>query len=225
MTDIALPRTGSPLPRDFFTRGGIALARDLLGKTLVKRTEDGELSAVITETEAYMGVTDRASHAYGGRKTERTRVMYREGGISYVYLIYGLYSCMNVTANREGNAEAVLIRAGIPFSGHRWMLANLKRASRAKKAVFPEDPGGWSGDEWAARLNGPGRLCAALGITKADNARDLTADPGFFIRDDGFRPAEIAVSARVGIDYAGEDRDRPWRFTANGMGETKAPPL
>ncbi len=217
MTDIALPRTGPVLPRDFYLSDGLTLARDLLGKTLVKRTEEGEASAVITETEAYMGVTDRASHAYGGRRTERTRVMYREGGIAYVYLIYGLYSCMNVTANAEGNAEAVLIRAALPLTGREILLDRLRRSSRAKKAVFPDSPEGWSGEEWAARLNGPGRLCAAMGIGRTDSGRDLRTDPGFFLRDDGFRPGEILCSARIGIDYAGEDRDRPWRFTAKGF--------
>ena len=194
------------------------MARALLGKTLVRRTPDGEtVSAVISETEAYMGVVDRASHAYGGRLTERTRTMYREGGAAYVYLIYGLYSCMNITANSEGSAEAVLIRAGLPLDGRERMLENLRMSSRAKKTVFPASPDGWSAREWRERLNGPGRLCAAMGIERADNGRDLVSDADLFVRDDGFRPVGAAASPRIGIDYAGEDRDRPWRFTAGGF--------
>ena len=159
-----------------------------------------------------MGVTDRASHAYGGRRTARTETMYRSGGAAYVYLIYGLYSCMNITANREGNAEAVLIRSGFPLEGRAAMLENLKRTSRAKKAVFPDSPEDWDPSEWAKRLTGPGRLTCAMGIGRADNGRVLYADPDFYLRDDGFVPGTVALTPRIGIDYAGEDRDRPWRF-------------
>ena len=214
MTEANDPRTGSPLPRDFYARDGLTLARELLGKTLVLRGRERSclLSALITETEAYMGVTDRASHAYGGRRTARTETMYRQGGVSYVYLIYGLYSCMNITANREGNAEAVLIRAGFPLEGRAAMLENLRKTSRAKKARFPDSPDGWDGGEWARRLTGPGRFCSAMGIGREDNGRDLCSDPDFFLRDDGFVPGAVAVTPRIGIDYAGEDRDRPWRF-------------
>ena len=212
MTDRTGPRTGSPLPRDFYTSDGLTLARDLLGKTLARREGNALLCCVVTETEAYMGVTDRASHAFGGRRTARTETMYAAGGVAYVYLIYGLYSCMNITANREGNAEAVLIRAGFPLEGRAAMLANLRRGSRAKKAVFPADPGDWSADEWGRRLSGPGRLCTAMGIGRGDNGRGLFSDPDFFLRDDGLVPRTVAVTPRIGIDYAGEDRDRPWRF-------------
>lgn len=213
MTDLFAPRTGAPLPRDFFRSDGLTLARDLLGKTLVRREGDDLLSCVIVETEAYMGVGDRASHAYGGRRTARTETMYRAGGVSYVYLIYGLYSCMNITAGEEGCAEAVLIRAGFPRTGRDAMLRNLRQASRAKKAVFPVSPEGWDEREWAARLAGPGRLCAAMGITRADNGRELFDNPDFYLLDEGFRPRGIQSSPRIGIDYAGVDRDRPWRFT------------
>ena len=212
MTDTGTPRTGSPLPRDFYASDGLTIARSLLGKTLVRRQGESVLSCVVTETEAYMGVTDRASHAYGGRRTARTETMYRAGGVSYVYLIYGLYSCMNITANREGNAEAVLIRAAFPLEGKAAMLDNLRTSSRAKKANFPDSPEEWDGAEWLRRLNGPGRLCAAMGIGREDNGRELFSDPDFFLRDDGFRPRSVITAPRIGIDYAGEDRDRPWRF-------------
>ena len=216
MTDLHAPRTGSPLPRDFYAADGLTLARELLGKVLIRREGDRLLACVITETEAYMGVGDRASHAYGGRRTQRTRTMYRAGGVAYVYLIYGLYSCMNITANREGNAEAMLIRAGLPAAGEDVMLENLRRSSRAKKASLPASPAAWSGKEWAERLRGPGRLCSAMGITRADNGRELFSDPGFYVEDwglgPGIRPAAVLTGPRIGIDYAGEDRDKPWRF-------------
>ena len=212
MTDRHAPRTGSPLPRDFYASDGLTLARDLLGKILVRHEGERTAACVITETEAYMGVVDRASHAYGGRRTARTETMYRAGGVSYVYLIYGLYSCMNITAGREGNAEAVLIRAGLPAFGEEALLSNLRLTSRARKAVFPDSPVGWNGKEWARRLSGPGRLCAAMGITRADNGRELYEDPGFYLLDGGIRPETVLTGPRIGIDYAGEDRDKPWRF-------------
>ena len=202
----------------FWEADGLTLARSLLGLTLVRRTAEGECAVLISETEAYMGVIDRASHAYGGRRTARTETMYLPGGFAYVYLIYGLYSCANVTAGREGCAEAVLLRAAEPLDGKGILLANLRRASRAKKSVFPDSPDGWSAEEWRRRLNGPGRLCAAMGISREQNGLDLAAEGELFFRDDGFRPTGMTASPRIGIDYAGEDRDRPWRFTADGFG-------
>ena len=199
------------LDRDFYRRDALTLARALVGKTLVKRTEHGTLAAVVTETEAYPGVGDPASHAYGGRRTARTETMYREGGYAYVYLIYGLYSCMNVTAAEDGNPEAVLIRAAVPIEGHDALWDNLLCTSRRKTA--PVRPAVGDMAAWARLLDGPGRLCCAFGITKADNARDLTGDD-FFFRDDGFIPREILCRPRVGIDYAGEAKEWPYRFTA-----------
>ena len=223
MTELHAPRTGSPLPRDFYASDGLTLARDLLGKILVRREGERAAACVITETEAYMGVVDRASHAYGGRRTERTETMYRAGGVSYVYLIYGLYSCMNITASREGNAEAVLIRAGLPAFGEDLLLSNLRRTSRARKAAFPDSPDAWSGKEWAKRLAGPGRFCAAMGITRADNGRTLYGDPGFYLLDEGIRPETVLTGPRIGIDYAGEDREKPWRFVWNAEADGRVP--
>ncbi len=203
------------LGRDFFRRDAVTLARALLGKTLVKRTERGTVAAVVTETEAYTGVGDRASHAFGGRRTARTETMYLEGGYAYVYLIYGLYSCMNVTAAENGNPEAVLLRAAVPIGGFDTMWENLCRTSRKKSAPVraPEDDLA----AWAKLLDGPGRLSCALGITKADNASDLTGDM-FFFRDDGYVPRRILSRPRIGIDYAGEAKDWPFRFTVASEG-------
>ena len=104
------------------------------------------------------------------------------------------------------------IRAGEPLSGRDVMFERLKRTSRAKKTVFPESPEGWSEEEWAGRLRGPGRLCAAMGITRADNGRELFSDPDFYLAEGCEVPKTVLTGPRIGIDYAGEDRDRPWRF-------------
>ncbi len=193
----------------FYAADGPTLARALLGKVLVKRTGEGISAAVITETEAYMGISDRASHAYGGRRTARTETMYLPGGHAYVYLIYGLYSCMNVTAAGAGNPEAVLIRAAYPIAGLDGMLARVREKSRRKKPLAAET----DADRYGL-LRGPGRLCLAMGITRADDARPLTAEEGFFFADIGLRPRGILCRPRIGIDYAKEARDLPWRFTA-----------
>ena len=203
------------LTADFFRRDALTLSRDLLGKILVRRDDDGTVAARITETEAYTGVGDPASHAYGGRRTARTETMYLPGGFAYVYLIYGLYACMNVTAAEDGNPEAVLIRAAVPVEGLDRLWENLTRASRRKR--MPARPENGDSAAWARLLDGPGRLTAAMGITRADNARDLTGED-FFLCDDGFVPQKILCRPRVGIDYAGEAKAWPYRFTAASEG-------
>ncbi len=201
--------------RDFYTCDGVTLAKRLLGKTLVRRFGKEETSCVITETEAYMGTADRASHAYGGRMTNRTKTMYKASGYSYVYLIYGMYSCMNVTANREGVPEAVLIRSAEPYIGLDRLYANVKRYSRRKN--LPESISSLTEGEIHTLTNGPGKLCNAMDITKELDGRDLLESPDsdFYIRDDGFVPGEIFTGKRIGIDYAEEDALKPWRFFVN----------
>ncbi len=201
--------------RDFYTCDGITLAKKLLGKTLVRRIGGDEIGCVITETEAYMGVIDKASHAYGGRMTERTKTMYKAGGYSYVYLIYGMYSCMNVTANAEGLPEAVLIRAVMPYTGLDLLCENVKKYSRRKN--LPDKFDTLTPKDIYSLTNGPGKLCTAMNITKALNGLDMLESPDsdFFIRDDGFVPGEILSGPRIGIDYAEEDAMKPWRFYVN----------
>ena len=197
--------------RSFYETDALTLARNLIGKTLVYESEAGTVSGIIAETEAYMGVTDRASHAFGGRRTTRTETMYLPGGYAYVYLIYGLYACMNVTAAERDNPEAVLIRAVLPTEGIPLILQNVREKSRRKTPpIFPSEPD--SRFFWSL-TNGPGKLCQAMGITRALNGSDMTAG-AFYIRDDGLRPLDVLTAPRIGIDYAGEARDYPWRFTA-----------
>ena len=177
----------------------VAIGRELLGKILCTRI-DGELTAVaVTETEAYAGVDDRASHAYGGRRTKRTEPMFAEGGIAYVYLCYGIHHLFNVVTGSAGTPHAVLVRAGAPVAGIDTMLRR-----RGKPAAD------------GSLLAGPGSLGRALGITTADSGVDLRGgriwieDHALGVDDDA-----IVVGPRIGIDYAGDDARRPYRFRAS----------
>ena len=200
----------TPLSRSFYTVDGCTLAERCLGKLLVLETPEGILSGLITETEAYMGVSDRASHAYGGRRTERNKTMYREGGFAYVYQIYGLYHCLNFTASEEENPEAVLIRSVMPVDGIGLMCENRKKTGRAKAYPAAET---MTAKQRMAMTNGPGRLCTAFGIGKETDGADLTCGK-LYLADIGVKPVSLQCLPRVGIDYAGEDRDKPWRYLA-----------
>ncbi len=204
------------LTRDFYTRDGLTVARELIGKTLIHRVDGRELRGIITETEAYMGVTDKASHAYGGRRTKRTATMYLMGGYAYVYLIYGMYSCMNITAATDGNPEAVLIRCVMPDGDRQGILDHFRMTSRRKNLpVCAED---MAPAELYSLTNGPGKLCSGMGITLEQNGADMTSG-SLTVCDEGWRAEEILALPRVGIDYAEEAAAFPWRFTvscANG---------
>ncbi len=182
------------------------VARDLLGKILVRTTRGGSVAVRITEVEAYLGIADPACHTFGGRRTARVETMWGEAGLAYVYLVYGLHHCLNVVTVGPGEPEAVLIRGGVPLSGHE-----LVRARRRVKGP-PE--------RW---LNGPGKLCQGLGITVADNGTDLcAADGGLWIGEDGVEVPENRVlrGPRVGVAYAGEAAEWPLRFQAKGSPES-----
>ena len=183
------------IERKFYMRDAVAVGKDILGKIIVKKIADGRImSGRITEVEAYMGITDKASHSYGGRRTKRTEVMYKEGGYSYVFLIYGMYECFNVTVGREGDPQAVLIRGVEPLENKNFMQE--KRKVKKEKDIS----------------NGPGKLTKALGITKEDNGADLVASENLWLEDDGYKVKDIVETTRIGIDYAEEDILKPWRF-------------
>jgi DNA-3-methyladenine glycosylase len=187
------------LTRDFYVRDDVVeIARDLLGKVLCTRIGDSLTTAVITETEAYAGVTDKASHAYGGRRTKRTEPMFGVGGKAYVYLCYGIHHLFNVVTNVSGTPHAVLIRAGQPLAGEQVML------ERRQRAVVD-----------ARLLGGPGSLAKALGITTALTGASLRGRQ-VWIEDHDTRLDEsaIAIGPRIGIDYAQEDAACPYRFVA-----------
>ncbi len=207
-----------PLPLDFYRTDACTLARSCLGKLLIRKTTDGILAGVISETEAYMGVTDKASHAYGGRRTKRNETMYRDAGYAYVYRIYGLYCCLNVTAACAGNPEAVLIRSVIPVAGIDRMNQNRMRYGRSRQ--YP-DTDSLSKKEVCRMTEGPGRLCTALDIGMSIDGLDLTSDRAnletdLFLAETGLRVQSVDMLPRVGIDYAEEDRDKPWRFVVSG---------
>ena len=183
------------IERKFYMRDAVTVGKDILGKIIVKKTADGRMmSGRITEVEAYMGTTDKASHSYGGRRTKRTEVMYKEGGYSYVFLIYGMYECFNVTVGREGDPQAVLIRGVEPLENKNFMWE--KRKVKKEKDIS----------------NGPGKLTKALGITREDNGADLVASENLWLEDDGYKVKDIVETTRIGIDYAEEDALKPWRF-------------
>lgn len=184
------------LEREFFLRDGISLARALLGKTLVHRSPEGETRGVIVETEAYMGELDKAAHSYKRRENGRTNIQYREGGHAYIYLIYGMHCCFNITANAADVPECVLIRALEPSGGTE--LMRLRRRQEQAEAL----------------CSGPGKLCAAMGIDRSLYGEDLCGER-LFLLDEGRTP-DISVGRRINIDYAEEAADFPWRFTVRG---------
>lgn len=185
------------LTDDFYLRDDVVqIARDLLGKELFTNIDGVITSGIITETEAYNGVVDRASHAYGGRYTPRTQTMYAQGGVAYVYLCYGIHHLFNVVTNVQGVPHAVLIRNIKPAKGLNTILAR-----RNKKKIDK------------ALSTGPGTLSQALGIRTTHNATNLHGNT-IWIEDNGttIHPADIITTPRIGVDYAGEDALLPYRF-------------
>lgn len=194
-----------PLGRSFYQRPTVEVARELLGKVLVRRTAQGLVAVRISEVEAYLGVGDPACHTYGGRRTPRVEVMWGEAGFAYVYLVYGIHHCLNVVTAGPGVPEAVLIRGGTVLAG-----GELVRSRR--KAKGPRGP-------W---VDGPGKLCQGLEITLADNGTDLCrAGGGLWIGDDGVAVPDDRVvrGPRVGVAYAGEAAAWPLRFQTKGSPE------
>jgi len=186
------------LSRGFYQRPTLEVARDLLGKILVHATAEGVAAVRLDEVEAYLGVDDPACHTFGGRRTARTDTMWGPAGRAYVYLIYGLHHCLNVVTVGEGVPEAVLIRGGVPETGR-----GLVRRRRGPKV---------------ARRNladGPGKLCRALAVTRAENGLDFgDSESPLTIRSDGrtFSDSEVDRLSRIGVDYAGEAALWPLRL-------------
>lgn len=175
------------LPRRFFARDAVVVARELLGMHLLIRRPQGIAVGRLVETEAYQGPADLAAHSAGGRRTARTEVMYGRAGHAYVYLIYGMWNCLNVVTATAGTPHAVLLRALEPV-------------------------GGFDAPCW-----GPGLLCKALGVDRRHNGLDLCAsDPRartlWLEAPRHPRPLRAGSSARIGVDYAGDWAQRPWRF-------------
>src|SRR5438876_7585926 len=187
------------LPPSFYDRDTILVARELLGKYLVHVSGGVERIGRIVEVEAYLGPHDLAAHSSKGL-TARTKVMFGPPGHAYVYFIYGMYFCMNVVCQPAGVPEAVLLRALEPLEGIELM--------RRRRGV-PDGP------EWRL-CRGPGVLCRALGITRAENGADLVRGPLRILDAPPVPAAQVARTARIGVAYAGADAARPWRFVVRG---------
>ena len=181
------------LTSSFYQRKDVVLiARELIGKVLHVNAPEGYTSGRIVETEAY-SFKERACHAYNNRRTSRTETLFADGGTAYVYLCYGIHKLFNVVTNREGVAEAVLIRAIEPLNN-----IDLMRQRRNKQTDIQ-------------LTSGPGKLSEALGIGMEHDANDLTGEE-IWITDDGFECHDIVIASRIGVDYAAEDAGLPWRF-------------
>jgi len=184
------------LTRDFFARDAIAVARELLGKLLVRREGRALLAGRVVEAEAYLGAADPAAHAYNGW-TPRNAVLFGPPGHAYVYFIYGTHYCTNVSCRRDGHGGGVLLRALAPVAGIEAMAA-------ARGITLAADP---TPSQLRQISSGPGRLSQALGITRdRDNGKDFTAARSdLWFADDGYRPARIAATPRIGVTKAAEE--------------------
>ena len=192
--------TPRKLPREFYLRPDVlTVSRDLLGKLLVVAgANDERVAGKIVEVEAYRGPEDRASHAYGGRRTKRTETMYGAGGIAYVYFVYGMYYQFNVVCGVADVPHAILVRALEPVEGIEVM--------RARRHLHPDHN----------LTNGPGKLCLAMGIDRQLDMADLLGDRVWLEEFETVRASGISKGPRIGIDYAEDWVDIPWRFWIKG---------
>lgn len=189
------------LPLSFYRQKNVCtVAKSLLGKVLVTAIEGKMTAGRIVETEAYNGIVDKASHAWNGRRTNRTEIMYAPGGVSYVYLCYGIHHLFNVVTNEADIPHAVLIRALEPLAGIEYMLERTRRIKL---------------DDCVTR--GPGNLTKAMGIRTRHSGISLHKDE-LFIAADAFtlKPLQVLATPRIGVDYAGEDAALPYRFIVKG---------
>lgn len=189
------------LQRPFYQRDTIAVSKDLLGKILLHESNEGTVAGRIVETEAYRGPEDQAAHSSGGRRTARNEVMFGQKGHAYVFFIYGMYYCFNVTTGEVlGKPEAVLIRALEPVAGEDIMAKS--RGDRKGRV--------------ANLTNGPSKLCMALGISKSQNKTDLTSPPLYIKDAPPVLQEDIVETTRIGVDYSGEWKNKCWRFYIRG---------
>jgi DNA-3-methyladenine glycosylase len=196
------------LPASYYQHHDVVeLARDLVGKTLCTKINGKVTCGIITETEAYAGVIDKAAHSYGGRRTKRTEVMYSEGGVSYVFLCYGIHHLLNIVTNKKDVPEAVLIRAIQPSKGVPEILRRRKTKTLSKNLCV-----------------GPGKVSEALGVNLLHNNLPLTGKT-IWLQDEKikFDKKKIKAGPRIGVDYAGEDEKLPYRFWIEDLSEENSP--
>lgn len=195
------------LTEDFYLNPDVvAVAKMLLGKILFTKINGSVTAGIITETEAYNGVVDKASHAYGDRRTPRTEIMYRRGGTAYVYLCYGIHSLFNVVTNVANVPHAVLIRSIHPFTGEK-ILLERRNANKFSPTLF----------------RGPGKVTTALGIHHTQTGTSLLGNK-IWIEDRGIilKDENIAITPRIGVEYAGKDALLPYRFDLRQIPGTKS---
>lgn len=197
-----------PLPSSFYRRPAEEVARDLLGRWLVRELEGERLILRLVETEAYLGAPDRASHAWGGRRTPRNESLYLPGGHAYVYFIYGMHFCLNAVTGEEDIGSAVLLRAGEPVAGEDLMREN-RGWTRAPR------PGDLAG--------GPGKLCQALGVGRELDGVPLNRPPLWIARGTPVDATEVVAGPRIGVDYAGAAAGWPLRFMVRGNRHVSKP--
>ncbi|MGP3779605.1 DNA-3-methyladenine glycosylase [Halanaerobium saccharolyticum] len=184
------------LKQEFYQKDAVQAARDLLGKIIVRKYNGKTITVKIVETEAYCGAEDKASHAHNNKKTKRTAPMFKKGGHAYIYLIYGMYYCLNVVTAAGNNPHAVLIRGVEPLKGIKYIKENRQiKSSRSKDLT-----------------NGPGKLSQALKIDKSFDGCNLVENNSLYLTDGGTEDFEIESSPRINIDYAEEYKDKKWRF-------------
>lgn len=194
----AIPNFHKRFPRNFFNQDTLVVAEKLIGAILVSIDTEGNLTAGrIVETEAYCGPEDKGAHTYNGRRTARNEAMYGEKGHAYIYLIYGMYWCVNVVSGPKGKAQAVLIRGIEPIAGR----------DKMRERVSAKD----SAADWTLG-RGPGKLCKALGLSKDHYGLDYRGKTLFLIPNELFEEESIGVSPRINIDYADEWKDAHYRF-------------
>jgi len=183
------------LPESFYTRNNVTqIARQLLGKKLITNVLGEKSGGIIVETEAY-SFRERGCHAFDNKMTSRNKAMFEAGGIAYVYLCYGIHNLFNVVTNKQGSADAVLVRALEPCEGEEWMLTrmNVKSVRRI--------------------TSGPGKLTKALGIDRSFDGKFLNSAEVWIEEGENIPSSKIVTSCRIGIDYAGDDALLPWRFS------------
>jgi DNA-3-methyladenine glycosylase len=190
------------LQREFYNRDSVTVAKELLGKYIVHVVEGEKLIGKIVEVEAYMGPMDKAAHSYNNRRTDRVEVMYGEPGFAYVYIIYGMYNCMNIVVEQPGKPQAILIRALEPTEG-------LETMSKFRYSKLYEE---LSKRERLGLTSGPGKLCKALSIDRTQNGEDLCGDQLYLLEESKDESFEMISTTRINIDYAEEAKDFPWRF-------------
>lgn len=189
------------LTQDFYDRDTLAVAQDLLGCVMVREYQGRRLMGRITETEAYIGRMDKACHAYGYKRTKRTETLFAKPGTAYLYLIYGMYTCLNFVTEAQGEPAAVLIRALEP-------LAGVETMAKLRFGTAPECMTAYQRKNF---LNGPGKLCKAMDLDRSLDGHDLRKPP-LYVLPRREPVGEIFSGPRIGVDYAQEAKDFPWRF-------------